>query len=681
MKVNRSKMAKSRIGKAYSYIAAEDKILSLENRLYLSAIVLGILISTVATTIVLIISPSTVALVANLVLLGSLLTIYWFARFKDVMEPFKIPIVAVSFLGIFTIWVFDGGIDSPDMMIALVVLMLALLIVPYRIKKYIILLFIALVIVIYFIQLFRPDIIVKIPSETNRWFDNFLTALYSSFFTYLIIRFVHKHYTAERQRAEKFLMRFRSYVESAPDGVFVMNSAGFYVDVNVAACELLGYSREEILTMHASQAAIQVNPERFKTALAALKTSGNYSRELTFLRKDGSSFIGQVSAVKIDDNQFLGFVKDVTEQKQAERNVNMLADALKSINDCVSITDTENNILFVNDSFLKTYGFTKEEMVGRHISMITSPNNRSSIVDEILTATLGGGWKGELLNVRKDGSEFTISLSTSIVYDESSRPIALIGVSSDITERKRAEDELVNLNSQLKELNADKDRFLSILAHDLKTPFNSLLGFSELLLDNIASYDIRTIESRVKIINETAKNTFGLLEDTLLWARAQSGKLPFDPQRVGFLEICSEVVESLMRVADAKRITIKQFAEADFILFADVEMLKTVLRNLLSNAIKFTNPDGEITIYAVSKVGEVVITVADNGVGIGPVELANLFDTSKFSSTAGTAGEKGTGLGLLLCKDFVEKNGGHIWVESVEGSGSEFKFTMPRILN
>ena len=670
-------MAKSRIEKAYSYLAAEDKILSLENRLYLSAIVLAMVISIVATSIVLVISPSTVALVTNLVLFGSLLTIYWFARYRDIMEPFKIPIVVVSFLGIFTIWVFDGGINGPDMMIAFVILMMALLIVPYRVKKYVISLFVALVVAVYLIQLLRPDLIVKIPSETNHWFDSFLTALYSSLFIYLIIRFVHRHYTSERQRAEVLLSKFRSYVESAPDGVFVINAAGFYVDVNLAACELLGYSREEILTMHASQMVIQKSSDRFKEALSALQSIGKYSRELAFLRKDGSTFPGQLSAVKIDENQFLGFVKDITEQKQAEREITMLANALKSISDCVSITDTENSIIFVNDSFINTYGYTESELIGRHISMITSPNNSDTIVNDILAATLNGGWKGELLNVRKDGSEFIVSLSTSIVYDEQSKPIALIGVSSDITERKRAQDELVDLNNQLKELNADKDRFLSILAHDLKTPFNSLLGFSKLLLDNIAIYDSDTIKSHVKIINEAAKSTFGLLEDTLLWARAQSGKLPFDPQKVSFLEICSEVVESLKLVADAKNIIINQFAEENFTLFVDITMLKTVLRNLISNAIKFTNSGGAITVYAVHRVGEVVITVADKGVGIGPVEMAKLFDVSQFSSTIGTEGEKGTGLGLLLCKDFVDKHGGRIWVESVEGKGSEFKFTIP----
>ncbi|HUX55052.1 MAG TPA: PAS domain-containing sensor histidine kinase, partial [Williamwhitmania sp.] len=579
------------------------------------------------------------------------------------------------------IWVFDGGINSPDMMIALVVLMLALLIVPYRVKKYVISLFIALVVVVYLIQLLRPDLIVKIPSETFHWFDNFLTALYSSFFIYLIIRFVHRHYTSERQRAEVLLTKFRSYVESAPDGVFVINSAGFYVDVNIAACDLLGYSREEILTMHASQMSMPENSGGFKVAISALQTTGKYSRELTFLRKDGSTFIGELSAVKIDDNQFLGFVKDVTEQRQAERDIKMLANALKSINDCVSITDTENTIIFVNESFVKTYGFAEEELIGRNISMITSPNNSSTIVVDILVATLSGGWKGELLNVRKNGSEFIVSLSTSIVYDENTAPIALIGVSSDITKRKQEQDELVNLNTQLKELNADKDRFMSILAHDLKTPFNSLLGFSELLLKNIADYDTNTIRSQVKIINETAKSTYGLLEDTLLWARAQSGKLPFDPQKVSFLDICSEVVQSLRRVADAKKISIKQFAEEDFTLFADVAMLKTVLRNLISNAIKFTNSGGDITLYAVNKGGEVVINVVDNGVGIGPEEIANLFDASQFSSTTGTEGEKGTGLGLLLCKDFVDKHGGRIWVESVEGKGSEFKFTISSALN
>lgn len=654
-------------------------MLSLENRLFLSAMVLAIVISIVASTIVLVISPSKVALITNLVLLGSVLTIYWFVRFKNIIEPLKIPMVIVSFLGIFIIWVFDGGINGPDMMIAFVILIMALLIVPYRIKKYVISLFLLLVVAVYLIQLLRPDLIVKIPSETNHWFDSFLTALYSSIFIYLIVRFVHRHYTRERQRAEVLLTKFRSYVESAPDGVFVINSAGFYIDVNKVACSLLGYSREEILTMHASQVSIHEDSAILKSALSILQSTGKHSWELTFLRKDGSTFIGQLSAVEIDDNQYLGFVKDITEQKHAERNIKMLANSLKSISDCVSITDTENNIIFVNESFIKTYGYSESELVGKHISIITSPSVNEGMVENVLTYTLKGGWKGELLNVRKDESEFLVSLSTSIVYDENSNPIALIGVSSDITKRKQEQDELINLNNQLKELNVDKDRFISILAHDLKTPFNSMLGFSELLLENIDVYNMATIKSQVKIINESAKSTFNLLEDTLFWARAQSGKLPFDPQKLNLLAVCDVVVDGLAQAASTKQITIKKFAEENIYLIADVAMLKTVLRNLISNAIKFTNTGGNIMVYAAKEDGTIVITVADNGIGIKPMDIEKLFDPSHFHSSVGTAGEKGTGLGLLLCKDFVEMHGGSIWVESVEGVRTEFKFTMPSI--
>ncbi len=670
-------MIKNKPKQAFRYIFSTDENLSLENRLYISALLMGILISLNSLIIMAIISPSAVVIIANIILLSSLVIIYWFAKIRKITEPLKIPIIIVSFLGIATVWVFDGGIDGPDMMIALLMLILALVIVPNRSKKYIISLFISIVAIIYLIQLIRPDLIVKIPSETNRWFDNFLTAIYCSFFIFLIIRFIHKHYTNERQRAEESLAKFRSYIENAPEGVFVINSKGFYIDVNPTACVLLGYTREEILTMHASQVVEENSSERFKQAVETLKKVGKYSREISFARKDGSAFTGLLNAVKIDEDQFLGFVKDVTELKQAERDIKMLANAMKSINDCVSITDRENNIIFVNESFLKTYGFSENELIGKNIDLVNSSKNSPGIVSEILVATLRGGWNGELLNVRKDGREFPIQLSTSIIYNEHSKAIALIGVSIDITKRKQEQNELIDLNAQLSKLNADKDRFISILAHDLKSPFSALVGFLELLAENIHEYDKESIEKFVNNIAKSARNTYNLLDDLLVWTLSQSGKLRFKPKELSVTAICYEVIEVFKPTAQEKDITINQLTEEEVTFFADADLLKTILRNLISNAIKFTHKGGQIDISAEKDKVNAIISISDNGVGMDRETIENLFDISKNQTTIGTESEKGTGLGLLLCKEFVEKHGGKIWVESEVGKGSIFKFTIP----
>jgi PAS domain S-box-containing protein len=247
----------------------------------------------------------------------------------------------------------------------------------------------------------------------------------------------------------------------------------------------------------------------------------------------------------------------------------------------------------------------------------------------------------------------------------------------DITDHKHAEEKLQANDILLKKLNADKDRFISILAHDLRSSFSALLGFSGLLKENLRIYKMNEIETNVNNINLSAQNTFNLLEDILVWAQTQSGKIPYQPKKLSFGDICNKVLENMKPSADAKKITINYYTTAEVNVFADSDMLKTILRNLISNAIKFTNREGHVNIYTINSPENITISVSDNGIGIPPYMASKLFDISQNHTTNGTANETGTGLGLMLCKEFVEKHGGKIWIESKEGKGSDFKFSLP----
>jgi signal transduction histidine kinase len=268
----------------------------------------------------------------------------------------------------------------------------------------------------------------------------------------------------------------------------------------------------------------------------------------------------------------------------------------------------------------------------------------------------------------------------------------------DTTDRKKAKeelkiklDELILANKELMlteqalkenstkllQLNDDKDRFISILGHDLRSPFSGLLGLSDLLMENIRKLDIDEIEVFVNYINSSAKNTYNLLDNLLIWGRSQADRIPFDPQKLILTNICREVLETLNANAIAKNITVNFSEVDDMNIFADVNMLKTILRNLVSNAIKFTRKDGAISISAWRNDSNMTISVSDNGIGIAPGIYKQLFDISKIHTTPGTADEEGTGLGLIICKEFVEKHGGKIGVESVVGKGSKFYFTLP----
>lgn len=262
--------------------------------------------------------------------------------------------------------------------------------------------------------------------------------------------------------------------------------------------------------------------------------------------------------------------------------------------------------------------------------------------------------------------------------EEKAKRVAELVIAEE--EKAKRVAELVIMNEELQQLlkmNADKDRFISILAHDLRSPFTAILGLSDLLIENVRVYDIDEIENLLKNIKNASLDTFALLEDLLKWTSSQSGIIPYNPQKLIFADIWETVLETHNRNAVSKNITIKSYIKEKTTVFADIDMLKTVLRNLVSNAIKFTNDGGEISINAEEKSEEVIISISDNGIGIKPEKLAKLFDISHRQTTTGTAEETGTGLGLILCKEFVEKNSGRIWVESECGKGSVFKFTLP----
>jgi two-component system, sensor histidine kinase and response regulator len=254
----------------------------------------------------------------------------------------------------------------------------------------------------------------------------------------------------------------------------------------------------------------------------------------------------------------------------------------------------------------------------------------------------------------------------------------LFVVFSKIERRSR---QLTNRNKKLKTLNATKDKFFSIITHDLKTPYNAVLGFSEILMSNAGQMDTQEIQKVTGIINHSAKLAVDLLTNLVVWSQSHTGRIGFTPEKRDVVSHINETELLFTDVVRQKNIEIIKKLPVRAFAIADAEMLNIILRNLLSNAIKFTNPGGKVEISAEKKEHELVISVTDTGVGIEEVNTKKLFRIDESYSTTGTNKEKGTGLGLLLCKEFVEKHGGRIWVESKtypeSESGSTFYFTLP----
>jgi len=234
--------------------------------------------------------------------------------------------------------------------------------------------------------------------------------------------------------------------------------------------------------------------------------------------------------------------------------------------------------------------------------------------------------------------------------------------------------------SKLTEIVSTNGKFLSIIAHDLRSPFSSIIGILELLKLSLREFNKQEIEEYVDIVYNSANNTLVLLDNLLVWAVSQNKEKNFKPVKINMYELLIEEIENLKTLADQKQISIIQYAEPGLNAIADLQMVKTILRNLICNAIKYTNVNGEITINALENKQYVEISVKDNGVGITPEIRKKLFKIDYLHSTPGTKDEKGTGLGLLLCKEFVELHGGKISIESEAGKGSSFSFTLPHYI-
>lgn len=257
---------------------------------------------------------------------------------------------------------------------------------------------------------------------------------------------------------------------------------------------------------------------------------------------------------------------------------------------------------------------------------------------------------------------------------------------------KKQYDELLVLNASLEEkvkkrteelsiAVASKNKFFSIIAHDLKSPFNALLGLSEIMIEN---WEQMTDDDKIeflKDINSTSKNTFNLLQNLLEWSRAQTGKIQVEATKFSPFLLIQETIKVLLQHAENKKISIKNRMPENIFCFADRNMISTVFRNLISNSIKFTPEGGSIEISVTPKESAYEFCISDSGIGMDKNTLQNLFSITEKVQKPGTANEQGTGLGLILCKEFVEKNDGKIFIESEPNLGSKFYFTVPKAKN
>jgi PAS domain S-box-containing protein len=413
-----------------------------------------------------------------------------------------------------------------------------------------------------------------------------------------------------------------------------------------------------------------------------LQTGEGYQLDLEKINADGTSrWITERGESKRDDKGKIvgvrGTAQDITERKRAELEITMLAQSLKSINECVSITDKDDNILFVNESFLKTYGFNENELVGKNMSIVRSRNNSPELVKDILPATLSGKWKGEVLNKRKDGTEFPISLSTTTVYDKNGTRLGLIGVASDITERKRAENELINAKDQAESASKLKDAFIANISHEIRTPLNGILGMTALIKDIYHSNVKKEDEVLFEGIDISSNRIIRTIDMILNYSRLHVGEFSIKPDKINISMICANLAKEFNSAAKNKSLDLSfQNNCGDTAIFADQYSINMAVSNLIDNAIKFTNKGSVNVILHKEKNDDLILDVKDTGIGIDKEYLNHIFEPYRQEDMRYGRAYDGIGLGLAIVKKILDLNKCSINVESEKGEGTTFSINL-----
>ena len=361
---------------------------------------------------------------------------------------------------------------------------------------------------------------------------------------------------------------------------------------------------------------------------------------------------------------------------EKEQDENYTHTIFNNMGDSVFVKDDQSRLLLVNDSFCTIFGLPRSEILGKTLAEHVPPEERErflKIDQEVIENGL------EKINEET----LTIGDKTRIISTRKSRFVDkkgekyLVGAIRDMTEQKKAEQDLKESEAKFRALNDTKDKLFSIIGHDLRNPFNNILVLSDLLTDSLKTKDVSTCEQYVELINSTAKNTLLLLENLMNWAQTQTGQIQYFSQKINLTSTIQEIIELSNSIAKTKGISLNQVESETVEVYSDEKILKTVLRNLISNAIKFTHHGGNIDVITTQHQNEIAISISDNGVGMDQETTKKLFTATTNVSERGTSNEKGSGFGLIICKEFVEKLGGTIWVESRLGKGSDFKFTLP----
>ncbi|TAJ15667.1 PAS domain S-box protein [Marinilabiliaceae bacterium JC017] len=500
----------------------------------------------------------------------------------------------------------------------------------------------------------------------------------------------YKQTIAALEASEK---RYFSLVEDAPALICRFNKEGVLSYVNNQYCKFFNLTPKELIGKSFLDFLHDADKETTRQHIESLTVDSPINEYEHRVILDSGEIRWQqwIDRALIDTNgnifEYQSVGMDLTRLKEVEEALiihrNKLDTVINNTVVGIGVVDLNGQYKLVNDRFVKLMGYNYPEEIYQLTNIhLTHPEFIDSSLQKLQDLISGkiSEYNIEKKFIRRDGSEFWGDLYASPIKSENGEITELVGIVTDISQRKKMELELLENEAKLKKLNATKDKLFSIIAHDIKNPFNAILGFASLLKNNYEDYNSEEIKELIHELSNASENVYKLLEDLLLWGKSQLGHIKARPQNITLNELVAQAFNHFNVHAQDKNIRLINEIPNHIAVFADYEMLRFVLRNLIHNSIKFTPKDGgTITCSASTNTNthQTIIKISDTGIGIQKEKLNSLFDITKRFETTGTLAEKGTGLGLHLTREMITLNKGQIQVKSIVNKGTTFTIYLP----
>ncbi len=476
---------------------------------------------------------------------------------------------------------------------------------------------------------------------------------------------------------------FESAFNLLDDAIFQVNNDFKIEKINYAGLKLLDKNAEDVIGRNCYEVIHNTDEPVENCPHVCSQKSGKTETLTTFSEPLGKWLDVKDSPVfwEADNVAFhLHLIRDITAQKEAEKKLRDSEEKFKVLSENVSdgvILVENGTITYVSSGYQKLIGLSDVELRNIDRKKLLNrihPDDRF-IIETIIKDSqkaLFSEYKYKYRIQHGNGNYIWVEDKINSNYNDEGNCILSIIHSRDIHDSMEYELRLISEKKELEKLNIAKNKLLSIIAHDLRNPFSAILGASDILLHNIKEGNLSELEFLAETINNSAENAYFLLENLLAWSRSQRGLINLEPKLIKLKDLIGGVISNTSKLAENKKIAVESYVPKSINCYSDPAMTEFIIRNLIINAIKFTPRGGKIKLSAEYEGKYTLLKISDNGIGMNEDKLSELFQISSTPETLGTNNEKGSDLGLILCKDFIESNSGEIWAESTEGEGSTF---------